>query len=92
MFNRFKPKEANLELYPCIGIYAISRDVSLLYTFHPEEKQTVYLLKNALPDRRLFAKVWPRTKTPVYAVILTVVIVTLLGLLSLASFIAVSRI
>lgn len=47
-------------------------------------------LQNALPDRRLFAKVWSRTKTPVNALILTIVVVSLFGLLSLASFIAVS--
>ncbi|THH08402.1 hypothetical protein EW145_g2730 [Phellinidium pouzarii] len=47
---------------------------------------------NALPDRRLFAKVWSRTGTPVNAVILTVVIATVFGLLYLASIVAINAV
>lgn len=46
--------------------------------------------QNALPDRRIFAKVWSRTETPVNAVILTVIVATIFGLLYLASYVAVS--
>ncbi|KAI5120886.1 hypothetical protein M0805_002986 [Coniferiporia weirii] len=47
---------------------------------------------NALPDRRLFAKVWSRTGTPVNAVILTIIVATIFGLLYLASIVAINAI
>jgi hypothetical protein len=48
------------------------------------------LVQNAFPDKKLFAKVWKVTQTPVNAVLLVVVLQTLFGLLYLASFAAVS--
>jgi len=47
---------------------------------------------NALPDRKLLAKVWSKTQTPVNAVIFTVIIQTLFGLLYLASYVAINAI
>ncbi|KAH8116138.1 amino acid/polyamine transporter I [Phellopilus nigrolimitatus] len=47
---------------------------------------------NALPDRRLFARVWSRTGTPVNAVIVTVIVATIFGLLYLASIVAINAI
>ncbi|EPQ52255.1 APC amino acid permease [Gloeophyllum trabeum ATCC 11539] len=47
---------------------------------------------NALPDGRLFAKVWRVTATPVNAVICTVVVECLFGLLSLASLVAINAV
>jgi len=47
---------------------------------------------NALPDRKILAKVWSRTQTPVNALIFTVIIQTLLVLLYLASFVAINAV
>ncbi|KAL5476691.1 TPO5_3 [Sanghuangporus weigelae] len=43
---------------------------------------------NALPDKRFFSKVWKVTGTPVNAVVLTVIVATIFGLLDLASVVA----
>lgn len=48
--------------------------------------------QNALPDRKLLAKVWSKTQTPVNAVIFTVLISNIFGLLLLASIVAVRHI
>ncbi|KIJ23281.1 hypothetical protein M422DRAFT_74895 [Sphaerobolus stellatus SS14] len=47
---------------------------------------------NALPDRKLLAKVWPVTQTPVNAAIFVVVVQSLFGLLSLASIVAINAV
>jgi len=47
---------------------------------------------NALPDRRLCAKIWHVTKTPINAVVFTVVVECLFGLLYLASLVAINAI
>ncbi|GJJ09906.1 hypothetical protein Clacol_004130 [Clathrus columnatus] len=46
---------------------------------------------NGLPDKKLLAKVWNRTRTPVNAAIFVVIVETLFGLLSLASAVAPVR-
>ncbi|THH08403.1 hypothetical protein EW145_g2731 [Phellinidium pouzarii] len=48
--------------------------------------------QNALPDRKMLAKVWSRTGTPVYASIFSVVIITAFGMLSLASSVAINAV
>ncbi|KAL5514455.1 hypothetical protein ACEPAG_2543 [Sanghuangporus baumii] len=47
---------------------------------------------NALPDKRFFSKVWKVTGTPINAVVLTVIVATIFGLLDLASVVAVNAI
>ncbi|KZS91098.1 amino acid permease [Sistotremastrum niveocremeum HHB9708] len=47
---------------------------------------------NALPDRKLLSKVWPRTKTPVIAAVFVVVIAVVFGLLFLASIVAINAV
>ncbi|TFK49035.1 APC amino acid permease [Heliocybe sulcata] len=47
---------------------------------------------NGLPDGRLCARIWRTTKTPVNAVIFTVVVDCLFGLLYLASLVAINAI
>ncbi|TDL24584.1 hypothetical protein BD410DRAFT_801917 [Rickenella mellea] len=47
---------------------------------------------NALPDGKILSKVWNETKTPINAVVFTVIIATLFGLLYLASFVAINAI
>lgn len=48
-------------------------------------------MQNGLPDRKLLAKVWNRTSTPVNAAVSVVIVETLFGLLSLASSVAVGN-
>ncbi|KZS91121.1 amino acid permease [Sistotremastrum niveocremeum HHB9708] len=44
---------------------------------------------NALPDKKILSRVWSKTQTPVNAVIFTVIISALFGLLFLASIVAI---
>jgi len=45
--------------------------------------------QGALPDRKILSKVWSKTQTPIFAVIATVSIGIIFGLLGLASLVAV---
>ncbi|KAI5120887.1 hypothetical protein M0805_002987 [Coniferiporia weirii] len=83
-------RKGGLALWVCVVV----NQAMLAITCQLACIRSIYAISrdNALPDRRLFSKVWSKTKTPVNAAILTVVVVVICGLLSLASLVAINAI